>query len=101
MVRIRYVPAHKPQMSTKVSALVWNRPHKVDGGSGYCAAAAALLAPAAASAFALGAWALAQQAAFAGNFPVTEGAFADWRVWLWLSALLELVTVRLRRAGGG
>lgn len=68
--------------------------HRVSGE--ISPAVAAFLAPMAAMAFALFLWALAAQAAVASNFPITNGALADWRVWLVISAALELAAYRLK-----
>ena len=59
-------------------------------------AVATFLAPMAAMALALGIWALAAQAAIASNFPITNGALADWRVWLVIAGALEIGAYRLR-----
>lgn len=57
---------------------------------------AAFLSPMAAMAFALGLWALCAQIAIASNFPIANGALADWRVWLLIAAGLEFLALRFR-----
>lgn len=56
----------------------------------------ALCSPLAAMALALGIWALASQAALAANFPIANGALADWRVWLLIAGALEFTSLRFR-----
>jgi len=50
----------------------------------------------AAMALALGLWALGAQAAVAANFPIANGALADWRVWLLIAGALEFTALRFR-----
>jgi hypothetical protein len=57
---------------------------------------AAFLSPMAAMAFALGLWALCAQIAIASNFPITNGALADWRVWILIAGGLEFFALRFR-----
>ena len=57
---------------------------------------AAFLSPMAAMAFALGLWALCAQIAIASNFPIANGALADWRVWMLIAGGLEFVSLRVR-----
>ena len=57
---------------------------------------AAFLSPIAAMALALGVWALCAQIAVASNFPIANGALADWRVWLLIAGGLEFLSLRFR-----
>jgi len=57
---------------------------------------AALCSPMAAMALALGLWALGAQLAIAANFPIANGALADWRVWLLIAGGLEFAALRFR-----
>lgn len=57
---------------------------------------AVFLSPMAAMAFALGLWALGAQIAIASNFPIANGALADWRVWLIIAGGLEFLALRFR-----
>jgi hypothetical protein len=57
---------------------------------------AAFLSPIAAMALALGLWALCAQIAVASNFPIANGALADWRVWLLIAGGLEFLSLRFR-----
>ena len=57
---------------------------------------AVFLSPMAAMAFALGLWALCAQIAIASNFPIANGALADWRVWLLIAVGLEFLALRFR-----
>lgn len=57
---------------------------------------AAFLSPMAAMAFALGLWALCAQIAVASNFPIANGALADWRVWILIAGGLEFLALRFR-----
>lgn len=56
----------------------------------------AFLSPMAAMAFALGLWALCAQIAIASNFPIANGALADWRVWMLIAGGLEFTSLRFR-----
>lgn len=62
--------------------------------------ASVFFGPLALMAFTLGIWALAEEMAFAANFPVTHGAFSNWRLWLALAASLEVAAVFLRGQRG-
>lgn len=57
---------------------------------------AVFLSPIAAMALALGLWALCAQIAVAANFPITNGALADWRVWMIIAGGLEFLALRFR-----
>jgi len=57
---------------------------------------AAFLSPIAAMALALGLWALCAQIAVASNFPIVNGALADWRVWMLIAGGLEFLSLRFR-----
>jgi hypothetical protein len=57
---------------------------------------AAFLSPIAAMALALGLWALCAQIAIASNFPIANGALADWRVWMLIAGGLEFLALRFR-----
>ena len=56
----------------------------------------AFLSPMAAMAFALGLRALCAQIAIASNFPIANGALADWRLWMLISGGLEFTSLRFR-----
>ena len=62
---------------------------------------AAFLSPMAAMAFALGLWALCAQIAIASNFPIANGALADWRVWMLIAGGIEFVSLRVRSQSNG
>jgi len=62
---------------------------------------AAFLSPMAAMAFALGLWALGAQIAIASNFPIANGALADWRVWMLIAGGLEFAALRFRSQNNG
>ncbi|MFN0106608.1 MAG: hypothetical protein ACKV2U_31500 [Bryobacteraceae bacterium] len=57
---------------------------------------AAFLSPMAAMALALGLWSFSAQIAIASNFPISNGALADWRVWLIIAGALEFAALRFR-----
>lgn len=57
---------------------------------------AAFLSPIAAMALALGLWALCAEIAVASNFPIVNGALADWRVWMVIAGGLEFLSLRFR-----
>jgi len=57
---------------------------------------AVFLSPMAAMAFALSLWALCAQIAIASNFPIANGALADWRVWMIIAGALEFLALRFR-----
>lgn len=58
-------------------------------------AAGVILAPMAAVAFALALWGLFAQTAVAGQFPISQGALADWRLWMLIAVTLEVGAWRL------
>jgi hypothetical protein len=64
-------------------------------------ALAAFLSPLAAMAFAMSIWALGAQIAVAYNFPIAQGALADWRAWLLIAVALEAVSLRSRSQTSG
>jgi hypothetical protein len=64
-------------------------------------AVAAVFAPLAAMALALGLWAFAAQIALAADFPISGGALSDWRVWILIAAALELCSLRFRSQSSG
>lgn len=60
------------------------------------AAMGSMLAPMAAMAFAMGLWAFLAQVAIAAAFPISEGALADWRVWMIIAGAVELIAWKVR-----
>jgi hypothetical protein len=62
-------------------------------------ALAALLIPAAVMAYVLVVWRLAADLAIAGQFPISNGLFSHWQVWLTLAASLQLCATGLNRYG--
>lgn len=62
-------------------------------------ATAALLTPAALTAFALGLWRLAADLRIAGQFAIADGLFSHWQVWLAVGALIQCVSIVLNRYG--
>ena len=63
-------------------------------------ACAALLAPAALMAYALGFWRLASDMGMAGEFAIT-GVFSHWQVWIAVAVGLHLAASALNRYGRG
>lgn len=62
-------------------------------------ALASLLTPAAVMACVLTFWRLAADLNFTGQFPITEGLFSHWQVWVTVAATLEFVAIMLNRYG--
>src|SRR5580692_3602388 len=62
-------------------------------------AMAALLIPAAVMAYVLVLWRLAADLTLAGEFPISNGLFSHWQVWLALAASLQLCAIGLNRYG--
>jgi hypothetical protein len=62
-------------------------------------ALAALATPAAVMALALAFWRLAADLRIAGEFPITDGFFSHWQIWLAAGALLQLGAILLNRYG--
>jgi hypothetical protein len=60
-------------------------------------ATAALLVPVAVMAYVLVLWRLAADLTLAGQFPISNGLFSHWQVWLTLAASLHFVAVILNR----
>jgi hypothetical protein len=50
-------------------------------------------------ALALACWRLAADLRFTGGFPITEGLFSHWLVWLAVAASLEGLGIYLHRYG--
>ncbi|SRR5579871_137011 len=62
-------------------------------------ALAALLTPAAVMAFVLAFWRLAADLKATGAFPISEGLFSHWQVWLVAAAMLQSCALGLNRYG--
>ena len=62
-------------------------------------ALAALLRPASLMAFALGLWRIASDMSIAGEFPIREGVFSHWQVWVAAGFASELCAFLLNRYG--
>jgi hypothetical protein len=62
-------------------------------------ALAGLATPAAVMALALAFWRLAADLKITGEFPITEGFFSHWQIWLAVAALLQLAAIMLNRYG--
>ena len=62
-------------------------------------AMASLLTPAAVMACALAFWRLAADLNAAGQFPIPNGLFSHWQVWLTLAASLQFCATQLNRYG--
>lgn len=60
---------------------------------------AALLRPASLMAFALGIWRVGADMSMAGEFPISEGAFSHWQVWIAVGFASELCAFLLNRYG--
>jgi len=63
-------------------------------------ASAALLTPAAVSAFVMGMWRLGADLGFTRSFAIREGILSHWQVWLAISVAIQFVAVLLNRYGG-
>jgi hypothetical protein len=62
-------------------------------------AMASLLTPGALMACALAFWRLAADLKAAGQFPIPDGLFSHWQVWLTLAASLQFCSALLNRYG--
>jgi hypothetical protein len=62
-------------------------------------AMASLLTPAAVMACVLTLWRLAADLSFTGQFPITDGLFSHWQVWLTVAATLQFSAILLNRYG--
>ena len=62
-------------------------------------ALAALIAPAALMAAALGCWRVAADLNLTGQFPIPNGFFSHWQVWFSLAGVLEGLAIGLNRYG--
>jgi len=60
---------------------------------------ASLLTPAAVMAFVLGFWRLVADLKVTSEFPITEGIFSHWQVWISGAAVLQLCALVLNRYG--
>jgi len=56
-----------------------------------------LLTPAAVMALVLAIWPLAAALKFAGAFPIDEGVFSHWQVWLVVACALQSIALGLNR----
>ncbi len=62
-------------------------------------AMASLLTPAAVMACVLTFWRLAADLSLTGQFPITDGLFSHWQVWLTVAAALQFSAIFLNRYG--
>jgi hypothetical protein len=62
-------------------------------------ALASLLTPAAVMACVLTLWRLAADLNVTGQFPITEGLFSHWQVWLTVAVTLQFSAILLNRYG--
>ncbi len=62
-------------------------------------ALASLLTPAAVMACVLTLWRLAADLSFTGQFPITDGLFSHWQVWVTVAVLLQSFAIALNRYG--
>ncbi len=62
-------------------------------------ALAALLWPASLMAFALGLWGLAADMRFTGEFPIKDGIFSHWQVWIAAGIAIVSCAFALNRYG--
>jgi hypothetical protein len=62
-------------------------------------AMAALLTPAAVMACVLAFWRLAADLNATGQFPIPNGFFSHWQIWLTLAVSLQFCAIRLNRYG--
>ena len=60
---------------------------------------AALLTPAAVMASVLALWRLAADLNLTGQFPISQGLFSHWQVWITLGTLLQFFAIILNRYG--
>jgi hypothetical protein len=63
-------------------------------------ASAALLTPAAVSAFVLSMWRLGADLGFTRSFAIHTGILSHWQVWLAISVAIQFLAVLLNRYGG-
>src|SRR5271168_2999069 len=61
-------------------------------------AVASLLTPAAVMALVLAVWPLAAALKFTGAFPIGDGLFSHWQVWLALACTLQCTAIVLNRS---
>jgi len=73
--------------------------HKQGKNRHLALALAALIWPAALSAYVLGFWRLADDIGVAGGFGIADGVFSHWQVWLALGGLLSVTALLLNRYG--
>jgi hypothetical protein len=64
-------------------------------------ALASLLTPAAVMACVLALWRLAADLSFTGQFPITQGLFSHWQVWVTIATSLQFSAILLNRYGKG
>ncbi|HYZ85386.1 MAG TPA: hypothetical protein VE621_13335 [Bryobacteraceae bacterium] len=57
---------------------------------------AALMTPASLLAFVFGAWRLAADLGFAGQFAIDTGVFSHWMVWMAIGCLIQVIGVSVR-----
>jgi hypothetical protein len=62
-------------------------------------AMASLLTPAAVMAFVLGLWRLVSDLKVTNEFPITDGLFSHWQVWITMAAMLQFCALFLNRYG--
>jgi hypothetical protein len=62
-------------------------------------ALASLLTPVAVMACVLTLWRLAADLSVTGQFPITDGLFSHWQVWLTVAATLQFSAILLNRYG--
>jgi hypothetical protein len=62
-------------------------------------ALASLLTPAAVMACVLALWRLAADLNVTGQFPISQGLFSHWQVWMTLATLLQFLAIVLNRYG--
>lgn len=62
-------------------------------------ALASLLTPAAVMACALALWRISADLKATGQFPIANGLFSHWQVWITLAALLQFAATLLNRYG--
>lgn len=62
-------------------------------------ASAALLTPAAVTAFVLSMWRLGADVGFASTFAISDGVLSHWQTWLAISVAVQFLAVLLNRYG--
>ena len=85
-VRIRLGPGRRRQTTTRKNTQV-------------ALAFAALLRPASLMAFVFGIWRVGADMRMAGEFPISEGVFSHWQVWIAAGFASELCAFLLNRYG--